>query len=223
MTRVLILGGYGNFGGRLAQLLAHDARLTLLIAGRSYAAAKDFCAGLGGRATLEPLRFDRDGYVLAQLRETTPEIVVDASGPFQIYGDDPYAVVKACIALKIHYLDLADATAFVKGIAIFAGEAQARDVFVLSGVSSFPVLTAAVVREISRDMAQIETVTAGVAPSPFADIGLNVFRAIASYAGKRLAILRDGRKTSETTWPINKDQRSLMMYPAQSHNLALSE
>jgi hypothetical protein len=196
MTRVLILGGYGNFGGRLAQLLAHDARLTLLIAGRSYAAAKDFCAGLGGRANLEPLRFDRDGYVLAQLRETTPEIVVDASGPFQIYGDDPYAVVKACIALKIHYLDLADATAFVKGIAIFAGEAQARDVFVLSGVSSFPVLTAAVVRELSRDMAQIETVTAGVAPSPFADIGLNVFRAIASYAGKRLAILRDGRKTS---------------------------
>ena len=34
MTRVLILGGYGNFGGRLAQLLAHDARLTLLITGR---------------------------------------------------------------------------------------------------------------------------------------------------------------------------------------------
>ena len=28
-TRVLILGGYGTFGGRLAQLLAGEARLYL--------------------------------------------------------------------------------------------------------------------------------------------------------------------------------------------------
>jgi uncharacterized protein DUF4166/saccharopine dehydrogenase-like protein len=196
MTRVLILGGYGNFGGRLAQLLADDARLTLLIAGRSYEQAKDFCGGLRGAAKIEPLRFDRNGYVLAQLRETTPEIVVDASGPFQIYGADPFAVVKACIALKIHYLDLADASAFVNGISGFDGEAKANDVFVLAGVSSFPVLTAAVVRELSREMAQVEAVTAGVAPSPLADIGPNVFRAIASYAGKPLSVLCDGIKTT---------------------------
>jgi Domain of unknown function (DUF4166) len=206
--RVLILGGYGTFGGRLARLLADDARLTLLIAGRSHVAAKDFCAGLVAAATLEPLAFDRDGYVLAQLRETTPEIVVDASGPFQIYGQksgqnsgqnsgqDPYALVKACISLKIHYLDLADGSAFVNGISTFDSDAKAQDVFVLAGVSSFPVLTAAVVRELSADMAQVETVTAGVAPSPFADIGPNVFRAIASYAGRPLAVLRDGRPAS---------------------------
>src|SRR5215471_7375902 len=145
MTRVLILGGYGNFGGRLAQLLADEADLTLLIAGRSYERAKSFCAGLGGVARVEPHAFDRDGYVLAQLREITPEIVIDASGPFQVYGSDPYAVVRACIALNIHYLDLADASAFVNGIAVFDHEAKARGVFVLSGVSSFPALTAAVV------------------------------------------------------------------------------
>src|SRR5215475_10773394 len=119
MTRVLILGGYGIFGGRLAQLLADEAQLTLLIAGRSYERAKIFCIKLGGAATLEPHGFDRSGYVLAQLRDITPEIVIDASGPFQAYGGDPYAVVKACIALNIHYLDLADASAFVNGIAAF--------------------------------------------------------------------------------------------------------
>lgn len=67
MTRVLIFGGYGNFGGRLAWPLAGDARLTLLIAGRSCERAKIFCARLGGIAKLEPHCFDRDGYVLAQL------------------------------------------------------------------------------------------------------------------------------------------------------------
>ena len=94
--------------------------------------------------------------VLAQLRDSTPDVVVDASGPFQIYGEDPYAVVKACIALKIPYLDLADGSAFVNGIAAFDGDAKSSDVFVLAGVSSFPVLTAAVVRELSPDMARIE-------------------------------------------------------------------
>ena len=38
--KVLILGGYGTFGGRLARLLADEARLTLVIAGRSPAQAE---------------------------------------------------------------------------------------------------------------------------------------------------------------------------------------
>jgi hypothetical protein len=45
-------------------------------------------------------------------------------------------------------------------------------------------------------MPRIESVTAGIAPSPRVDIGPNVFRAVASYAGKPLAILRDGRSTA---------------------------
>ena len=38
--RVLILGGYGIFGGRLVELLHNDARLTLLVAGRSLSRAR---------------------------------------------------------------------------------------------------------------------------------------------------------------------------------------
>src|SRR5439155_1321594 len=39
------------------------------------------------------------------------------------------------------------------------------------------------------------SIAGGIAPSPYADIGLNVIRATASYAGKPVALLRDGRKT----------------------------
>ena len=60
--------------------------------------------------------FDRDGDVLGQLRKAAPDLVVDASGPFQVYGD-PYRVVRAAIAAGIDYLDLADGSDFVKGIA----------------------------------------------------------------------------------------------------------
>src|SRR5436305_14626447 len=58
-TRILILGGYGTFGGRLAQLLADEPRLTLLIAGRARDKAEAFCSQLRAPAQLEPLAFDR--------------------------------------------------------------------------------------------------------------------------------------------------------------------
>jgi hypothetical protein len=43
-------------------------------------------------------------------------------------------------------------------------------------------------------MARIDSVTGGIAPSPYANVGINVIRAIASYAGKPVAMIRDGRK-----------------------------
>jgi hypothetical protein len=201
--KILILGGYGTFGGRLAHLLADEARLTLVIAGRSRAKAGKFCREIEGPAETVPLAFDREDDVARQLREAAPDILVDASGPFQSYGD-PYRVVRACIARGIHYLDLADASDFVKGIARFDAEAKARGVFALAGVSSFPVLTAAVVRKLSAGMARVEHVTGGIAPSPYAGVGLNVIRAIASYAGKPIEIgpgvtrhaLIDARRTT---------------------------
>jgi hypothetical protein len=82
----------------------------------------------------------------------------------------------------------------VQGIAQFDAAARERGVFVLAGASSFPVLTAAVVRRLARDMTRIDAVSAGIAPSPFAGLGLNVIRAIASYCGKPIELLRDGRK-----------------------------
>jgi saccharopine dehydrogenase-like NADP-dependent oxidoreductase len=80
--RVLLLGGYGAFGGRLAKLLCEE-RIEIVIAGRSLAKAKRFAEELAGAARTELLEFDRDGDVDAQLRTARAGIVVDASGPFQ--------------------------------------------------------------------------------------------------------------------------------------------
>ena len=181
---ILILGGYGTFGGRLVRLLADEPLLTIMIAGRSLEAAKAFRAGVEAQAMLVVEQFDRDGDVDAQLRALMPSLLVDASGPFQRYGEDPYRLVKACIGLGIHYLDLADGAEFVAGIAQFDEEARRQRVVALSGASSFPLLTAAAVRHLAAGMHRMEKVTAGIAPSPYAPIGRNVVRAIASYAGK---------------------------------------
>jgi hypothetical protein len=178
-------------------LLANNASLDLLIAGRSRTKAEAFRQSLitltTTRARLAAHVFDRDGDVAAQLAGLSPDLVVDATGPFQAYGDTPYRVVEAAIALGIDYLDLADASDFVAGIGVHDDAATTAQVFVLSGVSSFPVLTAAVVRRLSADMAQIKSVEGGVAPSPYAGVGLNVIKAIASYAGKPVKLVRHGK------------------------------
>lgn len=192
--RILILGGYGVFGGRLAHLLRNIPQMTLYICGRNIEKASAFCAGFEGEAVALPVKLDRldiaDG-----LTDLKPDLVVDASGPFQNYGAHRYHVVEACIAAKVDYLDFADGADFVFGISQFDKQAKAAGVFVLSGVSSFPVLTAAVLREIAKTM-DIVKVEGGIAPSPYAGIGLNVMRAVVGYAGAPVKLIRDGMMSS---------------------------
>lgn len=192
MLTILIIGGYGVFGGRLAQLLADDSRLTLIIAGRSHEKADAFLQTLPAGAQRQAIAFDREKPFEAQLSGLKPDLIVDATGPFQAYGDDSDKVVRAAIAIGANYLDLADGSDFVAGVTALDAEARAAGVFALSGASSFPVLSAAVIRNLSQGLERIDDIAAGIAPSPYAGVGLNVIRAIASYAGKPIRLWREG-------------------------------
>ncbi len=175
---VLIIGGYGTFGGRIVELLEHEPHLTLLVAGRSLERARAF---VSNRRNLVPVVFDRDGDIDRQLESLRPNILVDASGPFQTYGT---RVIEACVAHGVNYLDLADGSDFVAGVGKFDEAARAAGLFVLSGASSFPALSSAAVRHLATGMVRIDTIRGGVAPSPFVNVGMSVIRAIASYAGR---------------------------------------
>ena len=190
--RVLVVGGYGVFGGRVVALLEDEPRLTLIVAGRSLRRAEDFIRARRPKARLEAAAFDRGGNAAAQLAALAPDVVVDASGPFQGYGDGRYGLVEACIAARIHYLDLADGSEFVAGIAVLDAAAKIAGVFCLAGASSFPVLSAAVVRHLAKDLERVDTIRAGIAPLPYGAVGENVVRAIASYAGQRVRLRRNG-------------------------------
>ncbi len=192
-TRVLVLGGYGVFGGRLVELLGDCEHLEVVVAGRSFEKARRFCGSLTTECRLEPAAVDRDADIGEALAEVAPDIVIDASGPFQVYGPRPYRVIEAAVERGIHYADLADSAAFVRGVARFDAAAKQAGVFVLSGLSTCPARTAAAVRELGQDLASIDTIAAGIAPSPAVDVGESVIRAVASYAGKALTVIGDGR------------------------------
>ncbi len=191
--RVLIIGGYGTFGGRLARLLADEGRVVLLLAGRSEARAKRLIGTLRSDAVLVPFRFDRDGDLAAQLAQAAADLVVDASGPFQAYGERPYRVAEACIAAGVSYIDLADGSDFVAGIGALDERAKAAGVFVRSGVSTCPALSSAVVRKLSEGWSAVRSMSAGIAPTPWSGIGLSVVQGIAGYAGKPVTLVRGGR------------------------------
>ncbi len=195
---VLIVGGYGGFGRRLVELLEDTSLERILVAGRSLERARAFCEGRAG--TVAPVVMDRSQSSSAVLREHAPDIVVDAAGPFQLYGDNPFALVETCIELGINYLDLADSRDFVCGIDRFDEAASAKGVFVLSGASSVPALSGAAIRALKGSVDGIDRIDIGISPAGGTIMGPNVVRAILSYAGREVAVLDGGQWRARHCW-----------------------
>lgn len=195
--RLVIFGGYGVFGGRLARALARLPDIEVMVAGRSLEKTQAFCARHGGF----PLSLDRRAPELAaRLGELAPAVVVDAAGPFQIYGDDPYVLARAAIACGAHYIDLSDDATFTASIAELDATARARGVAAISGASSVPGLSSAAVAELSEGFEEILSIQSAILPGNRAPRGLSVVRAILSQAGQPLQIYRGGRTVTVRGW-----------------------
>lgn len=179
--KILIIGGYGAFGSRLARRL-DAAGHALLIAGRNLAAAAALSDEL---RQAEPLLVDRQrgfGLVLARTR---PALVIDAAGPFQA---SDYAVAEACIAMRIPYIDLSDGRDFVTGIGVLDKGAKAAGVAIITGASSVPALSGAVARELAAGLGDVDAVDMLIVTSNRASAGVSVARSILSYVGKPMRL-----------------------------------
>lgn len=200
MNRVLIIGGYGGFGARLARRLAANA-WTVLVAGRQMTRAQNFCHDV---ANTIAVRLDRNEDFSTVLVDYHPDLVIDAAGPFQ--GSD-YHVVEACIQHGVAYLDLADARDFVGGISCLDSKAREKHVPVITGASSVPALSGAVIRHLAEDMTDVRAVEIAISASNRATIGASVIAAILSYAGKPVRLWRGRRWTTAIGWQELRRQR----------------
>ena len=196
-ARVLIIGGYGNFGGYIARALAGDEAIILLIGGRSQQKANAFAATLNAHNTAEGHAIDIDTDVGAALSRIAPDIVIHTTGPFQTQD---HRVAEACIAQGCHYIDLADAREFVSTIDRLDETARERDVLIVSGASSVPCLTAAVIDAYLPAFARLEAVDYGISAAQHTNRGLATTSAVLSYVGKPMKMLRDGRMRTVYGW-----------------------
>ena len=192
--QVLIIGGYGTFGFNIAKLLAGEKDLTITLAGRNLHKAKAASAQLAkdSHAQFLPLRLDRSQPLAPQI-DRVPDVIIDATGPFQSFqGEQRDIVINYALSTKCHYMDLSDDTDFIRHIAGLDDAAKAAGITALSGLSTYPVLTSCVARELHADIPHPTHLVTGIAPSPKARLGRNVLAAILNTAGRKKIYARNG-------------------------------
>ncbi|WED42669.1 saccharopine dehydrogenase NADP-binding domain-containing protein [Legionella cardiaca] len=180
---VLILGGYGNFGRRIAQSLCL-AEVAVIIAGRDPLKAKQFCDELRLQyhdAAINAISMDVTKDIGMILKEWQPTVVINTCGPFQMTD---YHIAINCIENGVNYIDLADGRDFVCGISKLDNIAKAHNVLVVSGASSVPGLSSAIVKHFQPEFTQINSLQYGIATVQKFSRGYATAKAILTYLGK---------------------------------------
>ena len=108
--------------------------------------------------------------------------------------------------MRIPYLDLADSRDFVTGIAAL-NKGPAVAVPIVSGASSVPALSGAVVRALAAGLPQVERIDIAISASNRAVAGPSVAAAILSYVGKPVRVWRGQRWMQATGWQDLRRER----------------
>lgn len=195
--RVLIIGGYGNFGRFITQALSKEAAIQVIVAGRSADKAQEFVSTLSAVNAPETIALDISGDLKSALKEISPDIVIHTSGPFQTQG---YDVAQACIAQGAHYIDLADGREFVEGFTQLDALAKERDVLMVSGASSVPCLTSALVDYYLPQFEVLDSLDYGITTAQKTTRGLATTAAILGYTGKPFNTLIGGKTKTIFGW-----------------------
>jgi saccharopine dehydrogenase-like NADP-dependent oxidoreductase len=194
-SSAVVLGGYGNFGRIIVAALAADHRYRVIVAGRDLQQARAVADAVGSPA--EPAVLDlRTTNFAAELRRLKANVVIHAAGPFQ--GQN-YGVPLACIEARAHYIDLADARAYVCGIQGLDETARSSDVLVVSGASSVPALSSAVVDRLQTQFSRIDSIEHGIT-SGARPPGQAAMEGVLGYVGKPITQWRDGAWRAAYGW-----------------------
>jgi hypothetical protein len=193
VNKILILGGYGNFGKRIAAALA-KAGIAIFIAGRDKEKANKLLNELrlaNPEATIDTAIFDVNVELAEQLQRLAPGVVINTCGPFQLCD---YLVAETCIKHKVHYIDLSDGREFVTGITSLDANAKEAGVLVVSGASTVPGLSSAVLEKFKDEFSAIDSLKYGISPGQKATRGLATTKSIMTYVGRPLKPFAGGTR-----------------------------
>lgn len=200
--RVLVLGGYGHFGARIARALAADPRIEVIVAGRSATRQGPACF-----AALPPAQQERLAYAdldiassdfVTRLADQRADLVIHTAGPFQ--GQD-LGVAEACLLTGAHYVDLADGRDFVRE---FPGKvdplARASARAAITGASTLPAISSAVVDALRDRFDVLHDIDIVIAPAQRTPLGLATVRAVLSYCGVPFRGWQEGEWHDAVGW-----------------------
>ena len=215
--KILVIGGTGHFGGRICRRLLGEPNTCLIVTSRTKSKAQEFVAELQGispdyKISAESLDQSSDGFE-QDLEKLSPDIVVHTAGPYQ---GQSYRVAQACIAIQCHYIDLADGREFVEGFKQFDALARNADILAVSGASTLPGLSSAVLEHVRREFESIQSIKISIAPAHQTPRGRGTIAAVLSYCGKPFSVLESGIQVTNHGWQDLKWQN----YPSLGKRLS---
>ena len=196
---VLILGAFGTFGRLITRALGQTTDLPIIAAGRRLPEV-----GEEFRPGIRMLAIDSSSLSAAVLRGLDPTLLIDTVGPFQARDRK---LTELCIDLGIHYLDLADGREFVQNVCALDAAAKANNVLVVSGASTVPALSSAVVEHLAAKFCRVEEIDIGIAPAYTGPRGLATARSVLGYVGRAVPIWREAAMDSARGWSDTKRYR----------------
>jgi saccharopine dehydrogenase-like NADP-dependent oxidoreductase len=207
---VLIIGGSGVFGQHLCRRLARLQLFQIQIGGRNLNKAMPLISEL---REIDPdcnprfVPLDRNALAAEELKWIGVTAVVDATGPFQ---KSSYSLAEAAIGSGTHYIDLADARAFVGGIPVLDERAKSAGIAILSGASSTPALSSAMLRDLTAGWLSIDRLWVSIVPGSWSEVkffptappmpGPSVIEAILSWTGEPVRVFDDARWQTQYGW-----------------------
>jgi hypothetical protein len=195
----MVIGGYGNFGSIVCRHLIVMPGVDLVISGRdphkllrkvdelktqSGAVCESWCGDAMGTEFKSVL-----GLMNIQL-------VIHTGGPFQ---GQSYAVAENCIDAGVNYCDLSDCRTFVTGVGVLDARAKNAGVAILSGCSSVPTLSAAIIDQQRYRFKRIDSIEHGISSSAKMP-GLSTVEGVLAYAGKPIKQLKNGQVHEVLGW-----------------------
>jgi len=201
--RVVLIGATGIFGSRIARRLVGDPRFTLTLAGRRQPPLANLREGLGD-ATVRTACIDVTAADMTDALSTLqPQLVIHTAGPFQ---QRDYRVAEACLDCGSDYIDLADGRDFVGGITRLDQRARKAGRLLVSGASSVPALSSAVVDALRPRFGALDTIEHAINPGNRTPRGDATVASILGYCGRPIRVWRDGRWQLAHGWMDSRQQ-----------------
>lgn len=201
--RVVLIGAGGVFGSRIARRLAHDPRFALILAGRQRDTLDALRRELGDDLVQVAVLDAALPTLAADLVALRPQLVLHTAGPFQ---RQDYRVAEACLACGSDYIDLADGRDFVSGIGRLDARAKAAGRLLVSGASSVPALSAAVVDALLPRFEKLTRIEHAISPGNRTPRGDATVASILGYCGRPIRVWRDGRWQHAHGWMEGRRQ-----------------
>ncbi|KAA8554230.1 MULTISPECIES: saccharopine dehydrogenase family protein [Pseudomonas] len=197
--RVMVIGGYGNFGSIICRHLAGAPGIELVVSGRNSHKLQGKVDGLKTSSGRECESWCGDAMAAGfagVLQSMDIQLVIHTGGPFQ---GQSYAVAQHCIDAGVNYCDLSDCRTFVNGVGVLDAKARQAGVAVLSGCSSVPTLSSALIDQYRYRFMRIDTIEHGISSSAKMP-GLSTIEGVLAYAGKPIKQLKQGQVHEVLGW-----------------------